>query len=236
MASAGEFDDWGTKASFGVLAGMLYGGCKEALASSHYGEVLPPMQAGKDLRTQRFMWREMMEQRLIRITRGSILGGARLGVFTAIFCGAQWYYDRELGIHDTWNITSAGSTTAAAFGLALPGSVLSRLRAGALGSVLGAAFCLPLGYLQTSLKRQAEEARIDESFRDPSADPESSKVDGITATIRRLEMSLSDAPQQSSPDSSKSQYRGWWYKDLWRVEVAALVLVSMVLRISPSLF
>ncbi|KAL2629380.1 hypothetical protein R1flu_014066 [Riccia fluitans] len=205
MATAGEFDEWGTKASFGVLAGMLYGGCKEALASSHFGEVLPPMQAGKDLRTQRFMWREIMEQRLIRITRGSILGGARLGVFTAIFCGAQWYYDQEFGIHGTWNVTSAGSTTAAAFGLALPGSILARFKAGALGSVLGAAFCLPLGYLQTSLKRQAEEAQIANAMGSISSDPGEPEIDGITATIRRLERSLSDAPQQSSADPSKSQ-------------------------------
>ncbi|BBN03431.1 hypothetical protein MPTK1_2g23440 [Marchantia polymorpha subsp. ruderalis] len=205
MTTSDEFDDWGSKASFGVLAGMLYGGCKEALASSHYGEILPPMQAGKDLRTQRFMWREMVEQRVIRITRGSVVGGARLGVFTAIFCGAQWYFAREFDIHDTWNVTVAGSTTAAAFGLALPGSPSSRIRAAALGSVLGATFCLPLGYLQTTLKRQAEEAEATEAKNKvmPTAGHEP-EVDGITATIRRLEKSLSDSQQQSSPDSSKA--------------------------------
>lgn len=206
MTTSDEFDEWGTKASFGVLAGMLYGGCKEALASSHFGEVLPPMQAGKDLRTQRFMWREMMEQRLIRITRGSVLGGARLGAFTAIFCGAQWYYAREFDIHDTWNVVCAGATTSATFGFALPGSIPSRIRSAALGSVLGAALSLPLGYLQTNLTRQAKEVEAAETtmINNTSAVGEEPEVDGVTAAIRRLEMSLLDREQQSSPDSRKS--------------------------------
>jgi hypothetical protein len=76
------------------------------------------MQEGKDLKTKRFMWRELVEQRVIRMTRGTVLGGARLGSFTAIFCGIQGYMAVERNVHDTLNVVAAGSATAAAFGLA----------------------------------------------------------------------------------------------------------------------
>lgn len=84
----------------------------------HFGKLLPPMQEGKDWKTKRFMWRELVEQRVIRMTRGTVLGGARLGTFTALFCGIQSSLAVKRDVHDTLNVVAAGSATAAAFGLA----------------------------------------------------------------------------------------------------------------------
>ncbi|CAM6127002.1 unnamed protein product [Calypogeia fissa] len=187
-----EFKEWGSKTTFGLLAGMLYGGTKEALGSAHYGEVLAPMQDGKDLKTKRFMWRELMEQRVLRIARGTVLGGARLGTFTAIFCGIQGYMAVERNVHDTLNVVAAGSATAAAFGLAMPGSFLSRIRAASVGSLLGATLCFPLGYLQTTLQEQAEDADNAQNAKELASTPVG-EMDGISATIRRLERSLSES-------------------------------------------
>lgn len=58
-----------------------------------------------------------MEKRFIRITCGSILGGVRLGMFTAAFYGLQNLLAEKRGVHDVYNIVGAGSATAATFGL-----------------------------------------------------------------------------------------------------------------------
>lgn len=58
-----------------------------------------------------------MEKRFISITRGSIVGGVRLGVFTATFYGLQNILADKRGVHDVYNIVGAGSATAATFGL-----------------------------------------------------------------------------------------------------------------------
>lgn len=61
--------------------------------------------------------RDAMEKRFIRITRGSIVGGVRLGMFTAAFYGLQNLLAEKRGVHDVYNIAGAGSATAATFGL-----------------------------------------------------------------------------------------------------------------------
>lgn len=70
-----------------------------------------------DKREQYRLMRDAMEKRFIRVTRGSIVGGVRLGMFTAAFCGLQNLLAEKRGVHDVFNVVGAGSATAATFGL-----------------------------------------------------------------------------------------------------------------------
>lgn len=58
-----------------------------------------------------------MEKRFIRVAQGSIVGGVRLGMFTAAFYGLQNLLTEKRGVHDVYNVVTAGSVTAATFGL-----------------------------------------------------------------------------------------------------------------------
>ncbi|KAL8118357.1 uncharacterized protein LOC141723713 isoform X2 [Apium graveolens] len=137
--------NWGTATVIGVFAGMLYGGSKEASASvSKDAEVMLKLGSTPDKREQYRLMRDAMEKRFLRVTRGSIVGGVRLGMFTAAFYGLQNLLAEKRGVHDVYNVVGAGSATAATFGLIMPGSLMWRARNVMLGSALGAAFCFPL--------------------------------------------------------------------------------------------
>ncbi|KAL0440988.1 UNVERIFIED_CONTAM: hypothetical protein Sradi_0037700 [Sesamum radiatum] len=110
--------NWGTATVIGVFAGMLYGGSREASASvSKDAEVMLKLGSTPDKREQYRLMRDAMEKRFIRVTRGSIVGGIRLGMFTAAFYGLQNLLAEERGVHDVYNVVGAGSATAATFGL-----------------------------------------------------------------------------------------------------------------------
>nr|CAB3476852.1 unnamed protein product [Digitaria exilis] len=110
--------NWGTATLVGVFAGLLYGGSKEASASvSKDAEVMLKMGSTPDKREQYRLMRDAMEKRFIRVAKGSLVGGARLGMFTATFFGIQNLLIDTRGVHDVFNIAGAGSATAAAFGL-----------------------------------------------------------------------------------------------------------------------
>ncbi|KAK4437261.1 hypothetical protein Salat_0060000 [Sesamum alatum] len=139
----------------------LYGGSREASASvSKDAEVMLKLGSTPDKREQYRLMRDAMEKRFIRVTRGSIVGGIRLGMFTAAFYGLQNLLAEERGVHDVYNVVGAGSATAATFGLIMPGSLRWRLRNSMLGSVLGAAICFPLGWLHLKLVAKANEGRL----------------------------------------------------------------------------
>lgn len=70
-----------------------------------------------DKREQHRLMRDAMEKRFIRVTRGSLVGGVRLGMFTAAFYGLQNLFAEKRGVHDVYNVAAAGSATAATFGL-----------------------------------------------------------------------------------------------------------------------
>lgn len=70
-----------------------------------------------DKREQYRLMRDAMEKRFIRVTRGSIVGGVRLGLLTAAFYGLQNLLAEKRGVHDVFNVVGAGSATAATFGL-----------------------------------------------------------------------------------------------------------------------
>ncbi|KAL8041966.1 hypothetical protein ABFX02_09G018900 [Erythranthe guttata] len=106
--------------------------------------------------------RDAMEKRFLRVTRGSLVGGIRLGMFTAAFYGLQNLLADNRGVHDVYNVVGAGSATAATFGLIMPGSLRWRLRNAMLGSVLGATICFPLGWLHLKLVEKANEGTASE--------------------------------------------------------------------------
>ncbi|KAJ0048086.1 hypothetical protein Pint_15465 [Pistacia integerrima] len=180
--------NWGTATVIGVFAGMLYGGSKEASASvSKDAEVMLKLGSTTDKREQYRLMRDAMEKRFIRVTRGSIVGGVRLGMFTAAFSGLQNLLAEKRGVHDVFNVVGAGSATAATFGLIMPGSLLWRARNVALGSALGAAICFPLGWVQLKLVEKANEGSMAAYHNSGGGEAKS----GVGAAIDRLEENLS---------------------------------------------
>lgn len=174
--------NWGTATVVGVFAGMLYGGSKEAAASvSKDAEVMLKLGSTPDKREQHRLMRDAMEKRFIRVTRGSIVGGVRLGMFTAEFYGLQSLLAEKLGVHGIFNVVGAGSATAATFGLIMPGSLRWRARNVLLGLFMGAAFCFPLGWIHLKLVEKANEGSSGERGEAKS---------GVGATIERLEGNL----------------------------------------------
>jgi hypothetical protein len=71
----------------------------------------------QDFRHRHNSMRQMAEHRVLRIARGTVLGGAKLGAFTAVFCGVQHGLAVKRSCHDTYNVVAAGGVTGAAFGL-----------------------------------------------------------------------------------------------------------------------
>ncbi|KAH9720265.1 mitochondrial import inner membrane translocase subunit Tim17/Tim22/Tim23 family protein [Citrus sinensis] len=164
--------NWGTATVIGVFAGMLYGGSKEAAASvSKDAEVMLKLGSTPDKREQYRLMRDAMEKRFIRVTRGSIVGGVRLGMFTAAFYGLQNLLAEKRGVHDVFNVVGA-----------VPGSLAWRTRNVVLGSVLGAAVGFPLGWLHLKLVDKANEGNMAaESGQGGGA------KSGVGAAIDRLE-------------------------------------------------
>lgn len=182
--------NWGAATLVGVFAGMLYGGSKEAAASAGKdAEVMLKLGSTPDKREQYRLMRDAMEKRFVRITRGSLVGGVRLGMFTTVFCGLQNLLADHRGVHDVFNVVGAGSATAAMFGLILPGSPSWRARNVLLGSALGAGIGFPLGWLHLKLVEKANEERLILESSDVNQRGESSSS-GVGAAIEKLEGNL----------------------------------------------
>ncbi|XP_049366799.1 uncharacterized protein LOC125831667 isoform X3 [Solanum verrucosum] len=189
--------NWGTATVIGVFAGLFYGGSKEAAASvvstssySKDAEVMLKLGSTPDKREQYRLMRDAMEKRFIRVTRGSIVGGIRLGMFTAAFYGLQNLLAEKRGVHDVYNVVGAGSATAATFGLIMPGSLQWRARNVMLGSALGAAVCFPLGWLHLKLVEKANEG---------TGTTDGNEVKGgVGAAIERLEGHLNKGDVKST--------------------------------------
>ncbi|GAU47586.1 hypothetical protein TSUD_185980 [Trifolium subterraneum] len=177
--------NWGPATVIAVFAGMLYGGSREASSSvSKDAEVMLKLGSTEDKRAQYRLMRDAMEKRFIRVTRGALVGGVRLGMFTAAFYNIQNLLAEKRGVHDVFNVVGAGSATASAFGLIMPGSFRWRARNMALGSVLGAAFCFPLGWIHLKMVEIANEGN-------PDAHSNQKEVkSGVSAAIERLEGNL----------------------------------------------
>lgn len=61
--------------------------------------------------------REMTENKVLRIARGTVLGGAKLGAFVALFSGVQHGLAVHRSTHDALNTVAAGGITGGAFSL-----------------------------------------------------------------------------------------------------------------------
>ena len=87
------------------------------LKQSKDAEVMLKMGSTQDKREQLRLMRDAMEKRFTRVTRGSLIGGMRLGMFTASYFSLQNFLAETRGVHDVFNFVGAGSATAALFGL-----------------------------------------------------------------------------------------------------------------------
>lgn len=92
-----------------VIEWFGFQGNEHILLSKHSGT--------KDHKEQWRLLREMKEQLVLRVARGTVVGGAKLGLFTAFFCTVQSAFAVKRNIHDTMNVVAAASTTSATFGL-----------------------------------------------------------------------------------------------------------------------
>ncbi|CAN1136697.1 hypothetical protein LINPERPRIM_LOCUS41236 [Linum perenne] len=173
---------WSSATLIGFFTGMIYGGSKEASAAASIdADVMLKLGSTPSKMKQYNLMRDAMERRFLKVSRGALVGGVRLSMFTAAFCGLQNLMAEQRGVHDVFNVVGAGSVTAATFGLILPGSLRWRARNVLLGSALGAAVCFPLGWVQMKLVEKANEPSI-------SGDRNSTNTKGgVGAAIERLE-------------------------------------------------
>ncbi|KAH7373395.1 hypothetical protein KP509_17G053800 [Ceratopteris richardii] len=164
---------------------MLYGGCREAMIFSEKEQSLLGHHAAEvEPRLRRNLLRAIMEEKVLRISRGTVIGGAKLGVFTGLYCATEQYMALYRNTHDTLNVVAAGSLTAATFGLILPGSMTWRLRSAFLGSVIGATLGVPLGLLQSFLAKYSNAPEIEKETKQQVSVQEH---DSVGDAIRRLE-------------------------------------------------
>ncbi|KAL6849955.1 hypothetical protein ACP4OV_020582 [Aristida adscensionis] len=185
----------GTATLVSVFAGMLWGGSKEATASvSKDAEVMLKMGSTTDKREQYRLMRDAMEKRFIRVAKGSLVGGVKLGVFTGIFFGIQNLLIERRGVHDVFNFVGAGTATTAAYSLIGRGSMMWRARNVLVGAVGSAVIGFPLGWIQLKLLEMAriERARREIANSKPSSDltEEKGNQSRVGAAIERLEGSL----------------------------------------------
>eukprot|EP00252_Welwitschia_mirabilis_P013876 TRINITY_DN3067_c0_g1_i2.p1 TRINITY_DN3067_c0_g1~~TRINITY_DN3067_c0_g1_i2.p1 ORF type:complete len:208 (+),score=57.77 TRINITY_DN3067_c0_g1_i2:209-832(+) len=186
LAAANTEVSLGSATVLGGIAGLLYGGAKELAASaSKDAEVVLKLGSTPDKREQYRIVRDAMEKKYIRVARGSIIGGATLGSFTGCFIGLQHYLEERRGTKDAFNIAGAGSATAAAFGLLLPGSIRWRARNMLVGSALGVIIGLPLGWIQVRLVQRAQDKAA--SLSPNSEEKEQPDKDRVADAIERLE-------------------------------------------------
>ncbi|KAG6497676.1 hypothetical protein ZIOFF_045580 [Zingiber officinale] len=174
---------WGTATIVGVFAGLLYGGSKKASASvSKDAEVTLKLGSTRDQREQYRIMRDAMEKRFIRVARGSIVGGVRLGMFTAL-----------------WVTIANENTAIITYGtqrkylillfVSVPGSPMWRARNVLLGSVLGAGICFPLGWVHLKLVEMANKELSNSKSADTEGQNDTNKT-GVGAVIERLEERL----------------------------------------------
>lgn len=194
--------EWGTVCTAGILAGMLYGGAKEAAATAEGPDVLLPRAQREQFRMQR----GLMEDRLLRITRGSLVGGVQLGAFAALFSGTQLAVAHWRGRDDSWSYAAAGGVSGGVWGLVVGSSSGGRLRTAGFGCAMGVLLALPLGILRTKLRSLApdpsqaartEDARPNDEV--PKADTRQGQ-DGVLRAIMRLEEGLKHGASSGEGD------------------------------------
>ena len=141
-----ELTEWAGNTAAGTFGGMCYGAFRARYTDpTSYADV-PEIVAKR--------------HRFMRAATEATMGGLRLGSFVAVFSAVQLGTESYRGgVRDMWNTVAAGTITAGATGLALPGGLAIRLQGLGLGLVVGAGMCIPLGYaMQEVDKLNAEVA------------------------------------------------------------------------------
>ncbi|GMY14866.1 Mitochondrial import inner membrane translocase subunit Tim17/Tim22/Tim23 family protein [Fagus crenata] len=164
--------NWCIETGSGVLAGaivgMLFGG----------------MEAALEKRCQ--LKKDAMEKRFERITRGSINGGVRLGLFGGAFYGLQNLLAEKRVVHDVFNYVCAGSATnAAASGLTVRGSPLFHATNVVGASVSGAALGFAIGWFEIKVLKKTNGGNVDSYQRREAGT-------GVGAAKERLEENLNE--------------------------------------------
>ncbi|KAK8954211.1 hypothetical protein KSP39_PZI002245 [Platanthera zijinensis] len=173
---------WIVLSLVGSGAGQLYGGSKEAAASiSKDVEIVLNLGSTPDKHEQYRLTRDAMGKRFIQVTRGSIVGGVRLGMFTSTFYCLNHLLTDIREVRDVFSVTGAGSATATIFGLILPCSVKWSARNVLHGSALGAGICFPLGWLHMKLIEKSNKKML------PSNMTQAMNTSVVSAAIERLE-------------------------------------------------
>lgn len=90
--------------------------------------LLAHQSAEINYRQRRNLLRAVMEEKVLRVARGTAMGGAKLGVFTGLFCAAEQYLAFRRSTHDTLNVVAAGGLTAATIGFLCTSLLLLALK------------------------------------------------------------------------------------------------------------
>lgn len=193
-----EVDEWAATTTAGMLAGMMYGGLREAANGRmpNQDAVLPTLKNVPNEFPQTS--RSLMEERLLRISRASVLGGVRLGTLAGLFTGVQLALAVHRDQRDTLNVVAAGATTAAAVGLSMPGSGMARLQGGVRGAIVGALLAFPLGLLQTTLQNMLPPS----SSKDSKT---SERTDGVEEAIKRMEQQFEQRFEKAAESSQDTE-------------------------------
>jgi hypothetical protein len=136
-----ELAEWAGNTAGGTLGGMVYGAVRGYRAADpKYADVAAIV-------AKRHRW--------MRATSEATYGGLRLGSFVALFSAVQLASasHRGGGTRDMWDTVVAGTITAGATGLALPGGIAVRLKGLGLGILVGGGLCVPLGFVTQELDR-----------------------------------------------------------------------------------
>ncbi|MCO5549293.1 hypothetical protein L7F22_002761 [Adiantum nelumboides] len=112
------------------------------------------------------------------------MGGAKLGVFTRLYCATEQYMAFQRSTCDFINVAAAGGLTVATIGLMTPGSITWRLPSALLGSVIGVTFGIPLGLLQSTVDTFGAKDKPDAKYDQQESVPHH---DAVGDAIQRLE-------------------------------------------------
>ena len=189
--------DWAANTAAGTLGGMCYGALRARYTDPNTYADLPEIVANR--------------HRFMRAAHEGTLGGLRFGSFVAMFSAVQLGTESYRGgVKDMWNTVAAGTVTAGATGLALPGGLALRLQGAGLGLVVGAGLCIPLGYVMQEVEKTAAAAVYDETTEPAMAanvtDPPGARRDITSDVISSVEREL-----HSSEFVGQKQQKWRWF-------------------------
>lgn len=194
-----ELAEWAGNTAAGTLGGMCFGALRASYTDpTSYADV-PEIVAKR--------------HRFMRAVTESTMGGLRLGSFVAMFSAVQLGTESYRGVRDMWNTVAAGTITAGATGLALPGGLSIRLQGLRLGLAVGAGLCVPLGYVMQELEAKRAVAAAEEGIdADEVATPAPAVAprDLTADVISSVERELRESGGAMGRGKTKWRWFGWF--------------------------